>query len=100
MPIGGLRGSSRERLSRLLRGTHGVISSIDASRVLNITRPDATRLLGNWSARGWLTRVRRGLYVPVPLESSTSDIALEDAWAVADRLFAPCYIGGWSAAQH
>jgi len=26
--------------------------------------------------------------------------ALEDAWAVADRLFAPCYIGGWSAAQH
>jgi predicted transcriptional regulator of viral defense system len=38
--------------------------------------------------------------VPVPLESSTSDIALDDAWAVAERLFAPCYIGGWSAAEH
>jgi len=45
-------------------------------------------------------RVRRGLYVPVPLESSTPDIALEDAWVIADRLFAPCYIGGWSAAEH
>ncbi|MGH8687253.1 MAG: type IV toxin-antitoxin system AbiEi family antitoxin domain-containing protein [Burkholderiales bacterium] len=25
---------------------------------------------------------------------------LEDPWAVAAQLFAPCYIGGWSAAEH
>ncbi len=98
--IGGLSGSSRERLSRLLRATTGVISPGDASRALNIKRAEAARLLANWSAQGWLARVRRGLYVPVPLESSTSDIALEDAWTVAERLFRPCYIGGWSAAEH
>jgi predicted transcriptional regulator of viral defense system len=28
------------------------------------------------------------------------DVALEDSWIVAERLFAPCYIGGWSAAEH
>lgn len=84
----------------MLRSTKGPISSVDASHALNIGQAEAAQLLAGWSARGWLTRVRRGLYVPVPLESSTSDIALEDAWAVADRLFAPCYIGGWSAAEH
>lgn len=57
-------------------------------------------MLSQWSSRGWLSRVRRGLYVPVPLESSTPDLPLEDAWLIAERLFAPCYIGGWSAAAH
>ncbi|MBI1731168.1 MAG: nucleotidyltransferase domain-containing protein [Gammaproteobacteria bacterium] len=98
--VGGLSAGSRERLARVLRAARGAISSADASRALDIRRPEASRLLKSWSANGWLTRVRRGLYVPVPLESSTSDIALEDAWMVADRLFAPCYIGGWSAAEH
>jgi len=98
--IGGLSGTSREQLSRVLRQARGAISPEDASRALNVGRTEAARLLAGWSARGWVTRVRRGLYVPVPLESSTSDIALEDTWAVADRLFAPCYIGGWSAAEH
>ncbi len=99
-PIGGLSKSSRGRLAKVLRSSNGSVSPADASRALNIERGEAAQLLAGWYARGWLTRVRRGLYVPVPLESSTSDIALEDAWAIADRLFAPCYIGGWSAAEH
>ena len=98
--IGGLRKASRERLSKVLRYSKGAISAADASRALNVEQAEAARLLSNWSARGWLTRVRRGLYVPVPLESSTSDLPLDDAWVVADRLFAPCYIGGWSAVTH
>jgi len=98
--VGGLSRSSREQLARLLRHTKGTIAPGDAAHALHVDRAEAARLLARWSALGWLSRVRRGLYVPVPLESSTSDIALEDAWAVADRLFAPCYIGGWSAAQH
>jgi len=98
--VGGLSRSSREQLSRVLRQTKGTIAPDDAAHALHVDRAEAARLLARWSALGWLSRVRRGLYVPVPLESSTADIALEDAWAVADRLFAPCYIGGWSAAQH
>lgn len=98
--IGGLRKTSRERLSKVLRQARGSISPADASRALNVNQAEAARLLSQWSSRGWLTRVRRGLYVPVPLESPTADLPLEDAWAVADRLFSPCYIGGWSAAAH
>lgn len=100
LAIGGLRGTSRERLSKVLRQAKGSISPADASRVLNVEQAEAARLLSKWSSRGWLTRVRRGLYVPVPLESSTADLPLEDTWVIADRLFAPCYIGGWSAAAH
>jgi predicted transcriptional regulator of viral defense system len=84
----------------VLRQAKGSISPADASRALNMKQTQAARLLAQWSSRGWLTRVRRGLYVPVPLESSTADLPLEDAWAVAERLFSPCYIGGWSAAAH
>lgn len=98
--IGGLRRGSRERLAKVLRETKGTIAAIDAAQALRLDPSEAAKLLARWSAQGWLTRVRRGLYVPVPLESATADIALEDAWAVADRLFAPCYIGGWSAAEH
>lgn len=98
--IGGLRRASRERLSKVLRQAKGSISPADASRALNVKQTEAARLLSQWSSRGWLTRVRRGLYVPVPLESSTADLPLEDTWLVAERLFAPCYIGGWTAAAH
>ena len=49
---------------------------------------------------GWISRARQGLYVRVPLESNTADIPLEDAWIVAARLFAPGYIGGWTAAEY
>lgn len=100
LPIGGLSKTSRERLSRVLRQARGTISPADASRALNVEQTEAARLLSQWSSRGWLMRVRRGLYVPVPLESPTADLPLEDAWAVAERLFSPCYIGGWSAAAH
>ncbi len=98
--VGGLRRASRERLAKVLRQSKGAISAGDAARALSIERAEAAKLLVNWSARGWLSRVRRGLYVSVPLESSTADLPLDDAWIVAERLFAPCYIGGWSAATH
>lgn len=98
--IGGLRAASREQLAAVLRHSKGTIAADDAAKALKVDRAAASRLLAGWATRGWLARVRRGVFVAVPLESSTADIALDDAWVVADKLFAPCYIGGWSAAQH
>jgi len=71
-----------------------------AAASLGVSAKDAAKTLARWTKQGWLSRVRRGLYVPVPLESSTGNVALEDPWIIADRLFPPCYIGGWSAAEH
>jgi predicted transcriptional regulator of viral defense system len=61
-------------------------------------RTAATRL-ASLAARGWIARVRRGLYYVLPVQAGT-DVVAEDPWVLADALFAPCYIGGWSAAEH
>jgi predicted transcriptional regulator of viral defense system len=48
-----------------------------------------------------LQRVRRGLYIVVPLEAAANQQATaEDPWVIARELYSPCYIGGWSAAEH
>ncbi len=96
----GLGKRDRARLSTVLRGTRGTITVGDAARLLEVSRSEAAKLLSRWASKGWLSRVQRGLYVPVPLESADARTVIEDPWVVAARLYAPCYIGGWSAAEH
>ena len=98
--MNGLGKADRERLSAVLRGTKGTISVAEAVEILDMPRDGAAKLLSRWAKNDWLSRIRRGLYVSVPLESRTADIPLEDAWIIADRLYSPCYIGGWSAAEY
>ena len=99
-PQGGLGSRSREKLAAILRDTQGTISPSQAARVLRLSKTRAAQLLAFWASRGWLSRVQRGLYVPIRLESKTSEGPLEDPWVVATALYSPCYIGGWSAAEH
>jgi predicted transcriptional regulator of viral defense system len=98
--ITGLGSADRERLTAIIRGTKGTISVSESAEILKVSPIDAAKMLARWAKKGWLSRVRRGLYVPIPLESLTTDIPLEEPWIIADRLFAPCYIGGWSAAEY
>lgn len=98
--VKGLSRLDRARLSEIYRGTKGTVDVSDVCRLLGVSRPAAGKMLSRWASKGWLARVRRGIYVPVPLEAKTSDVALEDSWVVAARLFEPCYIGGWSAAEY
>ena len=96
----GIGKTDRERMAAIIRGTKGTISVEDAARILDVSSTDAAKMLSRWTKKGWMSRVRRGLYVSVPLESRTADMPIEDPWLVADRLFSPCYIGGWSAAEY
>jgi len=98
--MNGLGKADRERLSAVLRGTKGTVSVAEAAEILEMPSTSVAKLLSRWAKKGWLSRVRRGLYIPVPLESRTADIPLEDAWVIADKLYGPCYIGGWSAAEY
>jgi predicted transcriptional regulator of viral defense system len=98
--VSGMGKGDRKKLSAIFRETKGTISVQDVVGVLRVTSGDAAKMLFRWAKKGWLARIKRGLYVRVPLESTTSDIALEDPWIIADRLFTPCYIGGWSAAEY
>ena len=100
IPRGGLGSQSREKLAAILRDTQGTISPSQAASALDLSKQRAAQLLAFWASRGWLSRVQRGLYVPIRLESKTSEGPLEDPWVVATALFSPCYVGGWSAAEH
>ena len=96
----GIGKLDRERLAAILRGTKGTISVAQASAILEASSTDAAKMLSRWHKKGWLSRVKRGIYVPVPLEASSANVSLEDPWLIAASLYAPCYIGGWSAAEH
>jgi predicted transcriptional regulator of viral defense system len=97
---GGISKRNRRLLEHLHQTTQGPFSSAEAAEVLDLDRSKASALLRYLARRGWLARVRRGLYVPVPLEARTPGEWHEDPWIVAAQVFAPCYIGGWSAAEH
>lgn len=100
MSLKGLGTQSRQRLGRLLRAEPALLTPEVAAQHLSLTRVQAARRLARWARAGWLARVRRGAYAAVSLQAVSPDIALEDTWVVAASLFAPCYIAGWSAAEH
>lgn len=86
-------------LSRAAKG--GLISVRDAASVLDEDGRTASRKLASLERAGWLTRVRRGLYYVRPLEALPDrPPTAPDPWIMASVLYDPCYIGGWSAAEH
>lgn len=96
----GLGKESRKRLAEILRRTQGTIAVSQAAEILGVPANRAAKMLARWAQQGWMSRVRQGLYVPVPLEARTADVALEDPWIIAERLYSPCYISGWTAAEY
>ena len=86
-------------LSRASAG--GFIGVPRAAEVLGVSTHDAAIRLGRLERGGWLARAQRGLYLVLPMEAKPGSAAVaEDAWVLATQLFAPCYIGGWTAAEH
>jgi len=96
----GIRAENRARLERLHQAGSGPVTPAEAARILDLSPAEARRFLAYLAARGWLSRVRHGLYALVPLGASEPAAWREDAWVVAARTFAPCYVGGWSACEH
>jgi predicted transcriptional regulator of viral defense system len=78
----------------------GPFTADDAAATLNVPRDEAARIAGYLASKGWLSRVRRGLFTVVPLEAEVPEAWRADPWLVAVRVFTPCYIGGWSACEN
>jgi predicted transcriptional regulator of viral defense system len=100
MDIAGIGQLDRERITKLIRGTNYTISIDEAAKILNTIKSRAAKLLSHWTQKGWMSRIKRGLYIPIPLESMTSDIQLEEPWIIAEKMYGPCYIAGWSAGEY
>jgi predicted transcriptional regulator of viral defense system len=86
-------------LARAAKG--GVISLSRAAEALHVSQAQAARQIRPLVRRGWVQRLRRGLYLIRPLDAAPDQAAIpEDPWVLAREIFSPCYIGGWSAAEH
>ena len=98
--LAGVSGRRRKQLATLHRAFKAPFDASEASTVLEIDLGKTRRLLASLAENGWLTRVRKGWYISVPLEVMEPDKWREDPWVVASVLFSPSCIGGWSAAEH
>ncbi len=97
---GGLSGAGRRELAILFRAGRRTVTVEGAAEALGLSREAAARRLSELASRGWLRRVRRGLYLAVPVDASDPAAWTEDPWYLADLVWKPCYIAGWSAANH
>ncbi len=88
------------KLSQLADSKTELIDVDWATKALNVSREQARWFLYSFSKQGWLSRVKRGYYVPVDLPSNMQTPPLEYPWAVATELFQPCYIAGWTACEY
>ena len=90
----------RRRLVSVLQNAGSVIRVDDAVAALAVGRAEASKILSRWAKQGWLRRVHRGVYVPVDIARMDSDHVLTDPWILVPALYAPAYVGGWTAAAH
>jgi predicted transcriptional regulator of viral defense system len=96
----GIKKRAREQLALLIRGTKQSFTIDEAAKILGIDNQIAARILFRFNQNGWVSRIKRGIYIVTPLESSTPDAVIEDSWIIANKLFSPCYIAGWSALEY
>ncbi len=96
----GIEGPRRAQLAALHRKFPGPFNATRAASALGTAIAPTRRMLAALAERGWLARLRPGWYIAVPLEASEPSEWREDPWIVAGALYAPSYIGGWSAAEH
>ena len=96
----GISGMGRAELSRVLGGGRRFITPSDVAESVEVDAETAAKKLARWAEDGWVRRVRRGLYIGVPVDATNPAAWSEDALVVAAEVWSPCYFTGWTAARH
>jgi predicted transcriptional regulator of viral defense system len=97
--LSGIGKSYRNKLSRVLEKNYSVITAKLVSETLNISVQESGRLLSRWNKSGWIKRIKSGAYIPIPLDSTTSKVIVEEPFLIVDSLYGPGYIAGFSAVK-
>ena len=95
-------GTCSSRFERLARtATNGLTDVSLTAKTLRLTVRRSAQLLRNYERSGLLTRIGPGLFLMNPFVLSDGrEIGIQDPWVLAHHRYAPCYIGGWTAASH
>lgn len=97
---GGLGERERSVLSVLASLERPVVTADDVLCHLDMSRKAVNLTLSRLARKAWLRRLRRGAYTLVSLSSRSGRQVVEEPLATAMALFSPCYISGWTAAEH
>jgi predicted transcriptional regulator of viral defense system len=98
--VAGISSEGRSELSAVIGPGRRLITTDTAQQVLGLSRSETSERLSRWADNGWLRRVQRDLYIPVPAEVADPQRWTADALFVADAVWTPCYFSGWTSANH
>lgn len=96
----GLSRKERELISLFSANEKVIISAEDIIENRHCTREQANQILFKLYRKGWIQRIKRGVYSIVPISSLSATPMVEESWSLATQVFEPAYISGWSAAEH
>jgi predicted transcriptional regulator of viral defense system len=96
----GISGKGRAELASVLGSGSRFITPDLVAEALGVDADSAAKRLSRWAADGWVRRVRRGMYIGVPVDAADPGGWSEDALVVATAVWAPCYFTGWTSANH
>ena len=98
--LSGIGKTYRSKLSRVLERHAGVITPKIVSDVLGVSTQESGRLLARWNNSGWVYRAKRGVSLPVPLSSTSTEPVVEEPFLLAESIYGPGYVGGFSAVKY
>jgi len=98
--LAGLSAQERQFMSYFSANETQTVTVEDILSLQPGKRETANQILRRLSKKGWLQRLKRGIYTLVPLSSSSSTPVVENALLLAMDIFKPAFISGWTAAEH
>jgi predicted transcriptional regulator of viral defense system len=96
----GLSTQERELISIFSANEKVTITSNDIREIRSCSKEMANQILSRLAKKGWLQRIKRGVYSIVPISALTINPMIEEIWPLVVDLFKPAYISGWTAAEH
>jgi predicted transcriptional regulator of viral defense system len=97
--MSGISAAGRTELTLVLANGGRFVRTQHAAETLGVDADAAAKKLARWAEDGWLRRVRRGLYIQVPIDAADPGSWSEDPLVVAAEVWQPCYFTGWTAAS-
>lgn len=98
--LAGIGKTYRTKLSLVLEKHSGVLTPKVVAHILGSSTQESGRLLARWNKNGWVHRIKRGAYLPVPLSSTSTKPVVEEPFLIAESIYGPGYVAGFSAVKH